>query len=233
MRVRADQRERRTQAERRNRSEETLLDAAAELIAERGVERASLASIGGRAGVSRGLPTHHFGSKDALVARLAHRAQERISAAMRAKLERQSRRLEELTGLDIVYLTVDSYLELFEKPTAYQRALLVMWGSTFPALSSVEGMVDAERRSYDGLSEVIVSGQRDGSIRPEIDPTAAAVLLLGMIRGVAALILTDSAITDMGSVRQTCHDWVAASLSGTSPRPQPAAEIIPGGGRSS
>jgi len=214
-------RERRSQAERRSRSEEALLDAAAELISERGVEGASLASIGGRAGVSRGLPTHHFGSKDALVARLAQRAQERISAAMRATLEQQSRRAEELTGLEIVHLTVDSYLKLFENPTAYERALLVMWGSTFPALSSVDGMVDAERRSYDGLSRAIASGQRDGSIRAGIDPNATAVLLLGTIRGVAALMLTDAAITDMTSVRQTCHDWVTGAMAGTAPVPTP------------
>ena len=204
--------ERRTQSERRNRSEEALFAAAAELIAERGVEGASLASIGGRAGVSRGLPTHHFGSKDALVARLAQRAQERISVAMLGAVRRQSRRVEDLSGLEIVYLTVDSYLEMFERPSAYERALLVMWGSTFPSRSSVDGMVDAERRSYDGLSEVIGAGQRDGSVRAGVDPTAAAVLLLGMIRGVAALMLTDSDLTDMTRVRRTCHDWVHASL---------------------
>src|SRR5262245_20297265 len=104
---------RRTQAERRSRSEEALLDAAAELIAERGVEGASLASIGDRAGVSRGLPIHHFGSKDALVSRLAQKAQERISATTLAMLQKQSRRLEDLNGLETVYLTVDSYLKLF------------------------------------------------------------------------------------------------------------------------
>jgi AcrR family transcriptional regulator len=189
-----------------------LLDAAAELIAERGVDGASLASIGGRAGVSRGLPTHHFGSKDTLVARLAQRAQEGIASAMMATLDSQSRRVEELSGLDVVFHSVDSYLELFEHPAADERALLVMWGSTFPSSSSVEGMVEAERRSYNGLSEVIASGQRDGSIRTDVDPTASAVLLLGMMRGIAALILTDSAITDMRSVRRTCGDWITSSL---------------------
>lgn len=230
--------ERRTQAERRSRSEEALLDAAAELIAERGVEGASLASIGDRAGVSRGLPTHHFGSKDALVARLAARVQARISVAMRAVVERQSRRLEDLSGLDVVYLTVDSYLDLFEDPTADERALLVMWGSTFPSLSSVDGMIDAERRSYQGLSQVIADGQRDGSIRLDVDPTSAAVLLLGTIRGVAALLLTDRALTDMRSVRRTCHDWVTRSMAAdVDPRPEDGSvrplRVLPGaeGGR--
>ncbi len=206
------ERARRTQAERRSRSEEALLDAAAELIAERGVEGTSLASIGGRAGVSRGLPTHHFGSKDTLVARLAQRAQEGIAAAMVANLEKQARKLDEVSGLEVVHLTVDSYLEIFEHPTPDERALLVMWGSTFPSRSSVEGMVEAERRSYEGLAEVIASGQRDRSIRSDVEPAAAAVLLLGMIRGIAALILTDSAVTDMRSVRRTCDEWVTSAL---------------------
>jgi AcrR family transcriptional regulator len=206
---------RRTQAERRSRSEEALLDAAAELIAERGVEGASLASIGGRAGVSRGLPTHHFGSKDTLVARLAERAQEGIAAAFLDRLGGESRTLEDLSGLEVVYMTVDAYLQLFEDPADDVRALIVMWGSTFPSLSSVSGMVDAERRSYVGLSEVIAGGQQDGSIRPDLDPAAAAVLVFGMMRGVGALLLTDSQVTDMRQVRRTCRDMINNALEAT------------------
>lgn len=198
-----------TQAERRSRSEEALLDAAAELIAERGVDRASLALIGERAGMSRGLPTHHFGSKDTLVARLAARAQDRIADVMAAAAQR---RAGAPSGLEVIFVTIDSYLELFEDPDPDVRALLVMWGSTFPSLSSVAGFLEAERRSYDGLSEVIAAGQRDGSIRPDADPVTSAVLLLGMIRGVAALELTDSSITDMRRVRQVCRDWVSGAL---------------------
>lgn len=201
--------ERRTQAERRSRSEEALLDAAAQLVAERGVDRASLNAIGDRAGLSRGLPTHHFGTKDALVARLAQRAQERIAQFM---TERSAEQYQSPSGLEVVYTTVDAYLELFQHPTPEVRALLVMWGSTFPSMSSVDGMTEAERRSYDGLSEVIRTGQRDGSIRKDADPTSSAVLLLGMMRGIAALLLTDSDLTNMGRVRKTCRDWIASSL---------------------
>jgi hypothetical protein len=107
---------------------------------------------------------------------------------------------------------VDSYLELFQHPSSDVRALLVMWGSTFPSGSSVDGMADAERRSYGGLSEVIASGQRDGSIRADADATASAVMILGMMRGVAALLLTDSALTDMRRVRKTYRDWITSSL---------------------
>lgn len=197
-----------TQAERRSRSEEALLDAAAELIAERGIERASLASIGERANVSRGLPTHHFGSKDVLIARLAERTQEHIAQYM---LDRR-KSMGEISGIEVVRQTVDAYLELFQDPSPDVRALIIMWGSTFPSASSVDGMADAERRSYDGLAEVIASGQRDGSIRADADPTASAVLLLGMMRGIAALMLADSDLTDMGRVRASCEQWITTSL---------------------
>ena len=208
----AQTQERRSQAERRSRSEDALLEAAAELVAERGVQGASLASIGGRAGVSRGLPTHHFGSKDVLVARLAERAQSRIGQAMQEAQRSQAERIGDLSALDEVLLTVDAYLEMFEDPTPDQRALLVMWGSTFPSDASVDGMADAERRSYEGLSQLIVSGQHDGSVRADVDPMASAVLLHGLMRGLAALRLTDSGLTDMRGVRNACREWITSSL---------------------
>jgi AcrR family transcriptional regulator len=204
---------RQTQAERRNRSEAALLDAAAELIAEHGVEGASLAEIGARAGVSRGLPSHHFGRKDALVARLAARAQDRIAARLRDNARRRyGPSANRLSGLEIVGHTIDGYLELFTHPSPELRALLVMWGSTFAENAAVDGMIEAERRSYDGLAGVIADGQADGSIRADVDPIAAAVLVLGTIRGVAALLLTDSTIVDMNKVRATCRSLVDTGL---------------------
>ncbi len=197
---------------RRNRSEDALLDAAASLVSERGVQGASLASIGGRAGVSRGLPTHHFGSKDALVSRLAERAQSKIRQEMLKAAHKEAVRIGDLSALDEVFLTVDAYLEMFEDPTPDERALLVMWGSTFPSGASVEGMADAERRSYEGLSQLIAAGQQDGSVRPDVDPIATAVLLHGLMRGLAALRLTDSGLTDMRGVRSASREWISLSL---------------------
>jgi AcrR family transcriptional regulator len=208
----AQTQERQSQAVRRNRSEDALLDAAATLVSERGVQGASLASIGGRAGVSRGLPTHHFGSKDALVSRLAERAQSRIRQEMLKAAHREAVRIGELSALDEVFLTVDAYLEMFEDPTPDERALLVMWGSTFPSGASVDGMADAERRSYEGLSQLIAAGQQDGSVRPDVDPIATAVLLHGLMRGLAALRLTDSGLTDMRGVRSASREWISLSL---------------------
>src|SRR5947209_1778026 len=66
---------RRTQQQRRDQAEAALLNAAAELIVEDGVHSLTLARVGERAGYSRGLVTHYFGSKQALLQRLAHATQ--------------------------------------------------------------------------------------------------------------------------------------------------------------
>lgn len=215
-----NQQPRRTQVERRRESELALLDAAAEVIAERGINGASLSSIGERAGTSRGLPTHHFGSKDALVSQVADRAQDRIAAATVAAIERAHRHVDELSALELMRATVDTYLELFEHPSADERALIVMWGATFPTESSVEGMLDADRRAYDGWARLVARGHEDGSIRADVDPGAAAVVLHGLTRGVAALLLTESHHTDMRGVRRTVDDLLGAALA-------PAEKAVP------
>jgi AcrR family transcriptional regulator len=208
---------RRTQLERREESERALLAAAAEVIAERGINGASLSVIGERAGTSRGLSTHHFGSKDALVARVASAAQDRMADVLLTAIKRSGHGTDEMPGLDMVRLSIDAYLELFEHPTAHDRVLIVTWGATFPSESSIEGMLDADRRAYQGWADLIVRGQQDRSIRTDIDPAASAVILHGLLRGVASLLLTESEYTDMTRVRATVDTWIAAGLASQEP----------------
>lgn len=208
--------ERRTQTERRNAAEEALLDAAAQLIAERGIDRASLARIGERAGTSRGLATHHFGSKDALVAGVVGRTQDHIAAVTVAALERTHRKYDEVSALDVVRATVATYLDLFESPSADDRALLVLWGATFPSEASLDGMAEADRRSCEGWAELITRGQHEGSITNDADATATAAVLMGVLRGVAAVLSTESGNADVRSVRATCDAWIVAALAPSS-----------------
>ena len=203
---------RRTQVERRLASERALLSAAAEVIAERGISGASLTVIGERAGTSRGLPTHHFGSKDALVARVAAQAQDHVLEAMTDAVVRAAGRRDDMTGLELLRLLVDTYLQLFEQPAPDERALLVLWGATFPSRSSIDGMLEADARAYEGWAERVADGQRDGSIRSDIDAAASAVILHGMLRGVAALVVTEAQYTDMTSVRRSVDTWIAHAL---------------------
>jgi AcrR family transcriptional regulator len=69
---------RRTQVERRAATETALLEAAADVIVEAGVGALTLARVGSRAGYSRGIVTHHYGSKLALLEAVVRNAQNGI-----------------------------------------------------------------------------------------------------------------------------------------------------------
>ena len=202
---------RRTQADRRHEAEEALLDAAAELFAEHGVTQASLAQIGERAGYSRGLANHHFGSKDALVDRLARRSQERFFRAL-AQVDAD-------TGRDGIVRMVEAYLSHFEEPTAEGRSLLVMWGATFPGRASVAGFVEADQRARDAVAAWVVRGQEDGSVAPEVEPAAFAAALLGLVRGVAAQQLAEPGAVDAQRLRAQCRRLVELGLGAGPGRP--------------
>src|SRR3954447_20266254 len=65
--------DRRTQAQRRAAARGAILDTAIELLADGGYANMTLADVGERAGYSRSLATHYFGSKPKLLAAIIQR----------------------------------------------------------------------------------------------------------------------------------------------------------------
>lgn len=176
---------RRTQAERRAESDERLLRATAELIVERGIEGTSLAEIGRRAGYSHGLVHARFGSKDALIERLNNEAvgmftQETVGG------------VGDTHGFDAVRIVVETYLRLVLGPDPIARVHLLVWSETI-ALGAGKRPYRAslDRLFRSALAGMIEAGIADGSIRPSIDPEVAAVVIVGMLRGVALQLIID------------------------------------------
>ncbi len=206
-------RERRTQAERRAASEEALLTAAAELIAERGFERASLRSIGERAGISRAMPAYHFGSKEALVARIVQRASEGTVAAAAAAVQRDHRGGDPLSTLEVIRVIIETYLDSLATGGApEEQAVVVMWGASFPSDSPLPAVVQSDRQSHQGMTEMIRTGQDDGSVRADLAPNVAAWWVIGMARGLAGLSLNQPEVASTPAIRRLCGDAIIASL---------------------
>ena len=195
---------RRTQAERRLLAKDGLLDATAELFAEQGAAETSLAQIGERAGYSRGLANHHFGSKSELIAQLAERVQTGFTDSLEIS--------ESDNALDTILHIVRAYVGHGEVPSAELRALFVMWGASFPAGSSVIGMAEADARTRATLATWVERGQDDGSVRASVQPAAVAATLTGMLRGVVAQRLVDPEAFDLPAVQAECERIVSASL---------------------
>ncbi|ADP82290.1 TetR/AcrR family transcriptional regulator [Pseudofrankia inefficax] len=204
---------RRTQAERRAASEAALLRAAAELIAEAGIERTSLRSIGERAGISRAMPAYHFGSKEGLVSRLISHAYGRTFDATLLALGRAGDDAERLPKLDALRAIIDTFLEIvISGQSIEERAVVVMWGATFPTSSNVPAMTEADATTHQLLARLIREAQQEGSVRPGVDADAASLLVMGMARGVAALSLSHPDAADPARIRDLCGQAITAVL---------------------
>jgi AcrR family transcriptional regulator len=184
---------RRTQKERRDQAEAALLGAAAELVVEQGVRSLTLARVGERAGYSRGLVTHHFGSKQALLERLALATQTGFVPGLDGLPP----------GLDRLLRLIDGYLGALGDVGVLNRAFLLLWAeaTTAPELAPIFRERDAAFRA--DLREDVAAGIADGAIRPEVVPDEVAIAVVGQLRGVGLQRLLDPGVVDTERLRRS------------------------------
>jgi AcrR family transcriptional regulator len=169
---------RRTQRERREETERKVLAAATALIARHGSRALTLAAVGETAGYSRGIVTHHFGSRENL-----------IRAVMR---DAQAFTLPEAgdSAADWLAQTVRAYLVNVTSRRPSAAAFLQMWGEAIaadPILMPLYAEQDAGFRRL--LAGKVREGIADGSVRADADPDAMAVSLVGLVRGIALQLI--------------------------------------------
>ncbi|KDN17232.1 TetR/AcrR family transcriptional regulator [Amycolatopsis rifamycinica] len=184
---------RRTQRERRDQAEAALLTAAAELVVEQGVRSLTLARVGERAGYSRGIVTHHFGGKQALVERLARATQAGFVPG-----------LDDLPpGLDRLLRLIDGYLGELGRIGVFNQAFLLLWAeaATQPELAPIFRERDAAFRA--DLREDVEAGIADGSIDAGVDAGEVATAVVGQLRGIALQRLLDPESTDTEALRRS------------------------------
>jgi AcrR family transcriptional regulator len=192
----------RTQAERRAASERRLLVATAELVVDRGLAGSSLAEIGARAGLSHALVTHLFGSKLGLVERLNDLVDEFYGEHIGAVAH-------DRRGVDVLAELGRLYLALVTGPDVLGRVHLVLWAEAIAGAADVRpSRIAWDRRFRDGITTVLRDGVADGSIRADLDPAAAAVLVVGLLRGVALQLLVDPSVLDLAVAQAAVVDAI-------------------------
>jgi AcrR family transcriptional regulator len=195
--------ERRTQEERRSEAERKLVAAAAELVAEIGPSRVTLANVGERAGYSRGLATHHFGSKGALMQRLVEAVTQQFRDAL---VDRPGEPLDELLRLIRIYFDVMSDLQ------PVNRARLVLWADavTTPSDDIRPAMVFADREFREEIEKrlrLAVTAQQIDTV----NPLGLATVVIAMLRGVALQSLIDDHV-DLAAARAEIEALVTGRL---------------------
>ena len=179
----------RTQQQRKEESERRIIRAAIELFAEQGFMRTTLKEIGESAGYTGGLVSHRFGSKEGLLKAV-------VNSATRRFLNDQIRPAIEGPGVDTAEQALRNYIatyleEVFVRESRI-RALYVIMGEGLGAVPEIQ---QAIARLNDGirgyLATILARGVDQGEFREDVDPQAAAVLILGVLRGVVMQYLAD------------------------------------------
>ncbi len=153
-----------TQAERTALAEEKMVNATIELLNSAGVAGATLIAIGERAGYSRGLASHHFGSKSGLFRIVL----KHITCVWTEELQRN---LEGKTGLAAILAALDAHRDHMLHFPDHTRAMNILWnGSIDPASEFKPNVVEFHRLQREAAAAWLVAGQESGEIRKDIDP---------------------------------------------------------------
>jgi AcrR family transcriptional regulator len=202
---------RRTQLDRRNTTEQALLASARQLVAVQGVDRTSVADVGESAGYSRGSVNHRFGSKQALLHRLAHQTQQSVEGEFLASgvLEYGAA----VPAVESIVVLANVYFEWVETGDDDACAFFTMWGAAFPHESALrEQFVEFDKHFRDRFTLLIHAGQANGSVRSTVDAAEVSVVLVGMIRGIAAQRVVAPHLVDLQAVRATVESFVRRTL---------------------
>ncbi|EFG78503.1 transcriptional regulator, TetR family [Mycobacterium parascrofulaceum ATCC BAA-614] len=202
---------RRTQEERRGDAERRLVAAAAELVGEIGPARVTLANVGERAGYSRGLASHHFGSKGALMQRLVDTVTHQFREAL-FEHDHGADALAELRTLVGIYFDVICDLQ------PVNRARLVLWAQAVatPTEEIRPAMVGADREFREEIEKRLRLAAASGQIPASINPHGLATVIIAMLRGVALQSLIDDHV-DLAAARGEIEQLLTTRLAQENP----------------
>jgi AcrR family transcriptional regulator len=176
-------------------SRESLLDAATELVAERGPEAVSTRDIYEKAGVQAPTLYHYFGSKDGLMAAVLDAAFARYLEAKRAVPQSGDPLVDLRRGWD-------SHVG-FARENARLYPLMFRGGPHEP---------EAAKESRKLLREAFAAIEAKGELRPGINSDLAAKSLSAALRGVATAICSDPTDGDAARMSALVRDAVIEAL---------------------
>ena len=178
------------------RRRQQILDSAIALFAQRGVDRASLRTVGDAIGVSHTALRHYFASRDELLVE-AYRTHE-----ARAAGEAQTTGEAQATG-EVNESAVGLIIEAAERNRSIPGLVELYATLTTDALQEQHAATREFIRDRFGwlrelLAARIEAGQQAGRIAADIDPVDAAALVIAASDGLQVQWLLDPDVVDVG-----------------------------------
>jgi AcrR family transcriptional regulator len=197
-----------TQPERVETSNRRLLQAAAELIVEKGWEATTAAEIGRRAGYSRAMVHARFGSKEAVLEAFLHEYVKRLNPDPDPKT----------SGMQQVLAHFDRIEEIYEQDP---ELLLAMFVATFEAVKTTSPLRHRVRDQLkSGAAKVekgLRKGIRDGSVRSGTDIASAVSDISTAVFGIAFWWTALSDQSDLGRELAKVRTRIVETYGGPSP----------------
>ena len=177
-----------------------LVDAGLACLARGGILDFTIDSICREAGVSRGLITHHFGSKDGLLAA--------VYATMYDRL---------LTAIAPADGPVPSLVRLVEAsfaPEVFNRASLKIWLALWGEIANNAALQAVHRRRYSDFRAGVAGAIATEAARRNrpVDADALAVMFIALSDGVWLEQAIDPSMLSPDAAREACFGLLEAYL---------------------
>ena len=168
---------RKSQGERTAESDRRMFAAAVALLIERGIAGTTLAAIGERAGYSRGLVTHRFGSKAGLLAHVH-------DSVVADWIGRVQAAVGNATGIDALGRVVEAlYGFIEEQPDEIRAMYLLRYASIDPCAEYRANVARAHEAQRRDVQRWIDAGKGEGTVARGVDAALAADLLCASVDG--------------------------------------------------
>jgi AcrR family transcriptional regulator len=173
---------------------ESLLAVAVTVFNERGYDGTSMEDLSRRLGISKSSIYYHVASKEDLLRLALDRALDGLFAVAdeaRAGDRPAIERLEQL---------VRGSVRVLAERLPYVTLLVRAHGNT-----PTERRALARRREFDGIvADLVKQAERDGDIRPDVEPAITARLLFGMVNSLVEWYRPGRAAVDGGLAGTVC-----------------------------
>lgn len=191
----------RTQGERKADTRGRLLDAAATLFAERGIDAVSVDAVADAAERTSGALYAHFGSKQGLLLALMDEWSDSLVAVIAAEFELAA-------GIDDRLRAVAA--NVITEPSAQTTRLMLLERELWLRAARDEAVASAmrarARRAHDRLARGLAAWRRDGVIAPDASPDVLATVVWALVVGLhmqkhidPGAIDTDAAAAALGT----------------------------------
>jgi AcrR family transcriptional regulator len=184
-----------------------ILEAAAQVIGERGLCDTRIVDVAKRAGASPGLVIYYFGSKDRVLAEALAYADETFFADAANKLSTLPSARDQLVEL------VASSCPLGSAPDAVDSWVLwlELWARARrdPEVGEHRARLDQQWRKM--LADTVRAGQKAGEFR-KLDPDGFAIRLAALIDGLAIAVVLGDPEVDAERMFDLCMETCAGEL---------------------